>query len=173
VAHALESGRWSPTAAVPRGWVAGLAAAGVLVTGAVVAFGPMRTSEQAALPAAPPVPTMTSQLPPPDMTATAQPPAYPPPTPGHSSTPIHSSTTKRPPATSVRPTTRPSPPAATHPTTTTSPDPTIVDTDPTTTTTAPTTTDDDTPPGLAKKPFHLPPGLLRKLLWGWGWPLDW
>jgi serine/threonine protein kinase len=170
VAHALESGRWSPTAAVPRGWVAGLAAAGVLVTGAVVAFGPMRTSEQAALPAAAPVPTMTAPLPPPDMTATAQPPSYSPPAPSHSST------AKRPPATSARPTTRPSPPAATHPTTTTttttttSPDPTIVNTDPTT---APTTTDDDTPPGLDKKPFHLPPGLLRKLLWGWGWPLDW
>ncbi|WP_170218049.1 protein kinase [Kutzneria buriramensis] len=166
VAHTLESGRWSPTAAVPRGWVAGLAAAGVLVTGAVVAFGPMRMSQEAEPPVAVAVPTMTSQLPPPDTTTTAipaQPPSYPP------SAPSHSSTTRRPPTTSARPTARPNPPIATQPTTT-SPDPTTFSADPTTT--APTTTD-DAPPGLEKKPFHLPPGLLKKLLWwewdGWGW----
>jgi serine/threonine protein kinase len=164
VAQALESGRWSPPVAVPRGWVAGLAAAGVLVTGAGVAFGPMLMSQQAeSAVAAAPAPT-TSQLPPPDPTTTVTPePAasHPP------STPSHSSTTRRPPVTSKRP----SPTKATPPTIV-SDDPTTDSPDPTTTTTEPTTTDDP-PPAVNKKPIHLPPGLLKKLLWGLGWPLDW
>jgi len=164
VAAALKTGRWSPTAAmVQRGRAAGITVVGGLVTGAVIAFAPGSPPQHIAASTAAPVPTTTSQLPPPDPTSTET---------GQPAQPVPP-TTRRPPSTSLGSATSAPPTTPTQSSATTSAQPT---TSAEPTTDFPTTTD-PVPPGHAKKPPKQPPGLLKKWFWladdALGWPFDW
>lgn len=157
-ATALETGRWSPTAAaVQRGRAAGLALVGGLVTVGVIAVAPAFMPQADMPPMAAPVLTTPSQPPTLDSTATTTP---------QQPLPDQPPATSRRPTSSEHPTTSALPTTSTHPTTTATQLP-PVSTDPTTV--APTTTEKK-PPGLAKKPGGLPPGWFKKLVDYWSWP---
>ena len=158
-ASTLEAGHWAPTrAAMRRGRIVGLAVGGLVTAGVVaVALVPTSSQQQTVPPAAAPAPTTTSsqvQIPDPTVvTTTPRQPVVPPPV-RTSRPPAATTTTSAPLTTSASPTT-------------TSTSATSVYLEPTGA--APTTVVDDEPPGLAKKPYGLPPGLLKKLIWGWNW----
>ena len=142
----------SPTAALWRGRVAGLAVVSGVLAAAAIALVPTSMPPDATPPVAMPVPTAPDSTP-------QQPAAPPLPT----TSAQHTTTTQPRPTASAHPPTVSAGPTTTAATTTVT----------TTTTTADTTTTENLPPGLAKK-HKVPPGWLRKLFGdGWSWPFDW